>query len=213
MTSDFLGFVERARRAHEQALAEAGITEEQHEANVLAEEKRAREEQRARMEQEARSDLLDRMRGRITDDVAKRIATGTLADTASLQAVRAWLAAPKPMLVLTGGVGTGKTVAALWGLTQVRGDLVYARDLARRHEVWGSDRDYGVRPIDLRHRLIVLDDLGTEATEDRRFAPALDELIDSRQGGGLRTIITTNLEAPEIRRDIVGIRKYLQVAP
>lgn len=192
--------VERARASFEASLAASGVSPEDHDAAVLAEAQRQREEQRRQLDLETRRAVLERVGGRITDEARAALLRGAAEPTPAMRAVEEWLSSPRwPALVLVGGVGTGKTVAGISALFRVPGDLVHARELARRHDPWGEDRQGGVRPLDLRHRLLVLDDLGTERLEDPRFIPALEDLVDARQGGGLRTLITTNLRKEELR--------------
>lgn len=190
--------IERLRATYEARLAESGLTPEQHEAAILAAEDRARIESAHQAESEARRSVVERFGNRLSDRARQALLDGSLLPTPALDAVSRWLAArQRPVLVLTGGVGAGKTLAALWALTRVPGDLVPARELARRHDPWGEDRQAGVKPLDLRHRLLVLDDLGTER-EDARFMPALEDVLDSRQSG-VRTLITTNIKPKDIR--------------
>ena len=51
---------------------------------------------------------------RVSDTIAEALLAGDgLADTIAHSTVREWLATTKPVLVLSGGTGTGKTVAAI----------------------------------------------------------------------------------------------------
>jgi DNA replication protein DnaC len=127
----------------------------------------------------------------------KPLACGDYADTRSIKAVRRWIEArnAKPILVLGGPVGTGKTFAALAGIAMRRaGYFVRAADIARHVDPWTHEA--GHKPI-LWSRFLVVDDLGTE-NADPRWLSCLDRLIDSRSEAG-RTIITTNLQAAEAR--------------
>lgn len=182
----------------------------------------ARREERANDERERasraawlRSQRLQRIRpyaSQIRRPMVEAILDGTIEATPAVVAVRSFCedSVELPFLVLSGGVGTGKTVAALAEL--VRRDpsevaYVHATELARRYEPWREDRERGVEAIDLGVRLLVLDDLGTERGDDPRFAEALGRIIDKRLGPGVTasgelyrrvTIITTNLAPKEI---------------
>lgn len=131
------------------------------------------------------------------------------------------------ILVLAGGVGTGKTFAALAafhfgcrGGTH-RGDrytlpeqwsntaLMKAKDIAVYLDPWKEEREQGLKP----HRAdesvqMLIDDLGMERVDDNRFLPALETIIDTRRGAthfvdGVarprKTILTTNLTATRFR--------------
>ena len=118
-------------------------------------------------------------------------------ETDALRGVRAWLAGSAQWCLLVGSVGTGKTVAARWAVSQVaqtgrRALLERAVDVARL-STWD---DAGRLDALERANLLALDDIGTEgASEHARTA--IRALLDARdrchelRGG--RTIITSNL--------------------
>jgi DNA replication protein DnaC len=123
-------------------------------------------------------------------------------DTAAGALVRAWLAdieheCRPGILVLTGGPGTGKTVAALeavaWAIKRpdVRGPARYAtmRALLALGR-WGEDADPWDRAMDA--RMLVLDELVGEGL-DRYRSDRLEELLCRRYDTGRPTVITTNL--------------------
>ncbi|MBN2573564.1 MAG: ATP-binding protein [Deltaproteobacteria bacterium] len=136
---------------------------------------------------------------------------GDLQETVALAAVRG----AADMLVLSGGVGTGKTVAAVaWLAEYIRdpaqwsafgddyqsapyyrgGSLVWttAADLARMDH-------YSQEAFDrvAKARRLVVDDLGAEYSDGKGFfGSLLDELVDARYSGLRPTVITTNLDAP-----------------
>lgn len=203
MSSDptgILAMVAKLQATYEAQREARGLTPEEFDAEILTEETRQLEERRKQLERETRRAIADQHGSRMPDEARLAFLAGRLALTPSLDAVSRWLDGSRtPVLILVGGVGAGKTLAALEALVRVPGDMVHARELARRYDPWGDDRNGNVRPLDLRHRLIVLDDLGTERA-DPRFQPALEDLVDFRQGNGLRTLITTNVSAGDIRR-------------
>lgn len=115
--------------------------------------------------------------------------------TPALEAVRAWMATPSAhWLVLAGGKGIGKTVAATWAVREaIRGGTTAA---FRRHaEVLVlSDFDSGAAEWQRLKSvgLLVLDDVGVENLTPRGQAKT-DELLDARHECLGRTILTTNL--------------------
>lgn len=139
-------------------------------------------------------------------------------ETPSLLAVRAtnWCT-----LVLSGGVGCGKTVAACWALGQYwtenrvflrqPGDLpvdyrwrggVFAplSDFVNRSLWDDEDRDFRARVAST--STLVLDDVGVERGDG---AAALFSLLSSRSSEERRTILTTNLP-PQAFSDRYGAR-------
>lgn len=119
-------------------------------------------------------------------------------ETEAIKALRAELAkTPKPTLILlSGGVGCGKSCAAAWWLGRHGGDWVSAGDLAKISpyaEGGGMER--------LRAPRLVLDDLGMEYLDAKGFMQAtLDGVIDHRYANMLPTVITTNLSAAEFKQ-------------
>jgi DNA replication protein DnaC len=173
-----------ARRAHEQEL------------------QRLRADAEARKAREAHADaVLTAVGSRISDDVAHRLRMGEgLEDTEAHRAVCEWMAGEKPTLVLTGGTGVGKTVAAVRAmLTASRAQFVRALRIGAHFEPWSADREAGIAPLNLGVDLLVIDDLGQEPIEDRRAMPAIEEALDARQSKKTRTLITTNLDTTGIR--------------
>lgn len=132
----------------------------------------------------------------------------TLADTESLRAARAFVAAPKAagllldsgvrvpfmgsewLLVLAGPPGTGKTIAAAYALARVGGHWLSARNLANpKFDISAAERA----------DLLVLDDLGGEYSGASSFGPdRAAALLEMRHEEERRTIITTNLKEPDL---------------
>ena len=140
--------------------------------------------------------------------------------TDALLAVRSFLESRARVLVLCGGVGTGKSIAAAeafvapirkvlaqrvavgdheWEkrVTVVGGTWVSAPKLPRAVDPWRYELDAGHEPIDPSRGVSVLDDLGTEG-DGQRFQEALATYIDARMNAP-KTIITTNLAKKDIR--------------
>lgn len=118
-----------------------------------------------------------------------------------IEAVDAWLASPKGWLVLGGTIGTGKSVAAGYALTQ--------SIAARKRGAWMSSSGFaakvggfsGVAEAErLKHiDVLVLDDFGTEHLNS--FTEALFfEVLSARHENGVRTVITHNLDKPVLRQ-------------
>lgn len=198
----------RAWEEQERQDAEAaGMTLEQWRANVEAVEAAKRREEEREALQAARKRRLTPMLPGLPASVANAIIRDELRPTKALDVVRRWLRNPEapPILVLVGGYGSGKTVAAGWALaTHYSGTYVRAVDFAMRAEPYTNDLSRGVTPLDVkRPALLILDDLGTERRKaggepDPRFAPALYDVFDQRlgtlqNGQPRRTLITTNL--------------------
>lgn len=116
--------------------------------------------------------------------------------TRALELVQAWVLSSRPVLVLTGKPGLGKTVAAAWALARLPGRYVCAGEMC---ELWASKRD---RDRDrffqlLRTELLVIDELGQESSADDARA-MLQDAIDRRQRLPRRTMLLTNLGRAEI---------------
>jgi len=117
-------------------------------------------------------------------------------DTKTLSVVRKWLdirrkqpANWKPILVLLGGVGIGKTSAAAWAVSmQVSAAYVKSRTLTAAHrQMFGDARKEWDNMM--RASMLFLDDLGRET--DENGVAAVEDLVDERQGKP--TIITGNI--------------------
>jgi len=97
-------------------------------------------------------------------------------------------------VVLSGGVGTGKTVAAAWWGAQVAGGrFATLPDLESR----GRYDRAGLASVE-RARRLVLDDLGAEHLNDSSRC-LVDGLLDARYRAGNPIVITTNLTARQFR--------------
>lgn len=109
--------------------------------------------------------------------------------TPGTKAVDQWRGSGKRWLVLSGGVGTGKTLAATKFLVEAGGLKVSAAKLVSPH--FGDLEAERRRQLNSRHLLI--DDLGVSLLAD--FAKSeLMQVIDHRHESARRTIITTNLD-------------------
>lgn len=132
-----------------------------------------------------------------------------LRETVATRVVDLWAATDQSILVLLGGVGCGKTVAACsallghWkerrGYLRVPGDLpptkawrsamfVTLADLGSRSLWDGEDRDFRQQVI--RTPMLIMDECGTEHGDG---ASAITELIRDRLANHRRTILTSNM--------------------
>lgn len=119
-------------------------------------------------------------------------------ETPAITAVRRWLMSGRSMLVLAGGKGTGKTVAAAWAALHRDGAAAmrFARAAAvarvgRYSDGWGNQ---------LSAPTLCIDDLGAEYLDGKgSFLVDLDELVDTFYSDERPLIITTNLTGDEMR--------------
>lgn len=134
--------------------------------------------------------------------VLEAIYDGKLEQDNGILAVDRWLESENgpPCLVLLGGTGAGKTVAALHAMRKVEWSrFVRAPELGAHVRPTIDERRIGQREMDPRRMsLLVLDDLGAEQLTPR-FAEALFLTIDARQDVRRRTIITSNLGKEDFR--------------
>jgi DNA replication protein DnaC len=127
-----------------------------------------------------------------------------LQDTDPILAARSFLSSPRSLLVMAGGTGNGKTVAACAALAHYLrvdddgysmptaervGRFVKAMEIVRI----GTFNEGFWRSLE-RSPLLVVDDVGTEPLDDKGWALAnFAALIDSRYDSKAKTILTTNL--------------------
>lgn len=120
--------------------------------------------------------------------------------TAAMSHVEVFMRSDRLILLLLGGPGTGKTVAAASALIEAPAhSSVFAQavDVARLS-------DYNVEHMHELERvteakLLVLDDLGAEHANDF-WVSRLDGIINHRYGHKRRTVITSNLDAQRFKK-------------
>ena len=111
------------------------------------------------------------------------------------------------LIVLSGGVGCGKTTAASWWLWHgSRGHRQYLRTGSprfvavawfARHSRYDHERFDRLEQA----RALVVDDLGMEYADAKgNFVADLDALLDARYRNLLPTVLTTNLEADDFKQ-------------
>ena len=138
---------------------------------------------------------------RFRGDQVAVVADGKHRTTTAVEAVRGWRTDGdgERFLLLSGGVGTGKTMAAAVAIADYGGGCcIRAANLARRVHPTYADTLAGYDPPSLSGFLVVLDDLGTEVDHrSGRWAEAFSEFMEQRGTFG-RTIITSNLRRAEV---------------
>ena len=147
-------------------------------------------------------------RAGVPDVIARRLAE-PLDQTEALRAADEWHAGTRSTLLLAGGVGSGKTLAAAKTIAEhfdvlrpwlrEKGDMpptIRWRSAFFVSLEWLTDRslfqedDRLARMRALETSLLVLDDVGTERGDGEA---ALRDLLSTRMAAGRRTVLTTNL--------------------
>jgi hypothetical protein len=128
---------------------------------------------------------------------------GALLDTHAMQVARAWLASDAWGVLLLGGVGRGKSMAAAWLWLRLRHLDLLDADAAhrsRRGVLWLRARALQNLSWDERATVLrrcgsayglVVDELGGE---DERTGQALGDVLEARGDSLRRTVMTTNLD-------------------
>lgn len=180
-------------------MSEADTLEELIAQEALDEAKKNAAERETRR-RAARAARLAPISGRLTSAGLEAIVDGREANTPSMAFLKMWLNDQVyPLMLLTGGVGCGKTMAASWALSRApSGQYVHARQLGAQFQPSRRAVARGTEPLDMSVALLVVDDLGTEV-RDQRVALAFSEILDSRQSADRLTIITTNLSEKDFK--------------
>lgn len=140
-------------------------------------------------------------RSRDTKGIPRRLARTltALRDTPAMSGARAWLESEKHWLVLGGGVGVGKSVAAAFALAASPGKgawLTASGFVATLGGFEGQRECERIKHLDV----VVVDDFGTEHLSE--FAASVfHEVLAARHENENRTILTHNL-----RRDVLRQR-------
>ena len=126
--------------------------------------------------------------------------------------VKRWIESPKMVLLLHGGTGSGKTIAAAEALLAVRDPKV-------RHESDGRfitayrlsrlsyyERDF--HDANEQARLLVVDDIGQEQLSGP-FLATLDGLLSERIRSKRRTILTADLSVEDFNKRFAPARSRL----
>lgn len=197
MNIDVQKLIEDARRAHE-----ANRIAEAHRLGITPEELDQRKAEAKRKADPARAKWLARYDGIQPRAALEAVYDGKLEETVGIRAVERWLSAkdPAPCLVLLGGTGSGKTIAALHAIRRLEAArFVRAPELGGAVRPTSDERKLGQEELDPRRvGLLVIDDLGAEQLTPR-FEQSLFLAIDARQDVSRRTIITSNLSKEDFR--------------
>lgn len=172
-----------------------------------AEIERQRAEDEERQERERRSagrrQVLQALRGvPLRDEIKMAIVDGSIGATKAIDATRRWQSGSKPILLLLGGVGCGKTVAGAYAMAralEAGRDAAYAkmRDVAHLYRAGFGDDAKAFEGL-LRVSLLVVDELTTERDPELGRA-ALNEVVDERGSRGRPTMLLANRTKAEIR--------------
>lgn len=125
------------------------------------------------------------------------VAAKSAYETAAIAKLKTWDVTRKSIAVLSGSIGTGKTVAAaVWMFQEIR-KLQFVRASAfAAMSRYAADS----RRLLFTAEGLVLDDLGAEYQDAKgSFLVDLDELIDTYYGNQRPLIITTNLRAADFK--------------
>jgi DNA replication protein DnaC len=197
----WLDAIESIQANHAQRAHDAGFPSvEAYEAHLVQQERLdERERKRALLEarmEASRDRWIDICRDFVPDDMGPRIVDGTVdMNDAMAATIEWWRKREKPILVLVGSTGLGKTVAMLRCNFVRSGQVVAAPWLARRLDPWHTDAHQPAPSelLDLRTPVMGLDELGTEI-RNSRFESALDTFIGMRLSMSRRTVITANFD-------------------
>ena len=162
--------------------------------------------------EERRSKLMSAVNGRgLPLRHAQQLLFGHVEDSEALRRVADWMAKqiPGSVLVVSGGVGSGKTLAAAKAVLEgpPRDFLGRPWDAVRKprfvdasylHQLGLFDRD--TDPIHI-CSVLAVDDVGTEYQDDKGVGRViLDRLVNTRYVGAGWTVITTNLSAAQFAK-------------
>lgn len=132
----------------------------------------------------------------LTDRAYHHLVNATLVQTPALKAMQEWEAGfahgrSRPCLILSGGVGCGKTVASAWYVLQHGGHWARAEALTHAFAAhFGEERQEAERALSC--AALIVDDVGTE-TDAQRMLSVLLELFEGRKTVRKKLVLTTNL--------------------
>jgi DNA replication protein DnaC len=173
--------------------------------------------------------LADHLRACGAPERAVDVITSGACETVATRAIADWLKTDTPFLLLLGGTGTGKTVAAVGALRSARRDTYFlsksgpvpcwvysasAGFFCDIDELKGASyRSEGeeLHAKCKRIPLLILDDLGIETVDSKGiWQAAFDALVKARDAKRLRTIITANMTGEQFRATY-GDRAYSRI--
>jgi DNA replication protein DnaC len=158
----------------------------------------AQREEKARDRERQHAERLERRLASRLDEAGlgsrQRDAAMSPKDTEALKAARQWYQGQKAWLLLCGGVGAGKSVAAGWCVVEVvKGGGTASQRKSQELARLSGFESGAVELERLKHiDLLVVDDVGAENVSEWGRA-VLFELLDARHEERLRTVLTSNL--------------------
>jgi DNA replication protein DnaC len=186
--NDTNDFMERMRAIWESPEGKARMEENQRKWRAQEEASRIAEERRAEAQRNAdlRVTLPPYLRAAVLDE--------SLEETGAVATAREWLSSDKRLLLLRGGVGVGKSVAA----AVVAKEMIFTGKSVSWHRpngfVSAVMHSYDASAPSLGDDLVVVDDLGRDTKSD--FDEAMCAFIDDRD---TRILLTTNLSKEAFR--------------
>lgn len=142
----------------------------------------------------------------IVEEMTAAIVADTIGATPAVSTVQRWRGAQgKSTLLLLGGVGCGKTVAAAWAIAhEVRHNRYHSAQYAKMRDAAnlfraGFGEDLKAFEKMLECGLLVIDELTTERDADLGRA-CLHEIIDWRGSKGAPTLLLANRTKAEIAK-------------
>jgi hypothetical protein len=148
--------------------------------------------------------------GQFPDRLVCRYAAGELADTQAMRHAREFMGGDWTVLALTGGVGSGKTLAAMHVAVEAGGSRPGFIRSTRFERMGRYERELQAW-LDAR-TMLVLDDVGVEFLDGKgAYLSLLDELVDQAWGDRRRLVITANLSPTELAKR-VGERVWSRIA-
>ncbi len=147
----------------------------------------------------------------IEDADVELLAGDAFEEKAPAAAIREWCASGKPLLILSGTTGTGKTLAAARELLRTGGKYIAARDVSRLFLAQFGEEAEQARALIEVAGLLVLDDIGREKNHEA-MQTGLIELLDYRRRDGRRNIWITNLPRVEFTKRYSDERLLSRIA-
>lgn len=196
---DVLGALRRLeeREAERRAADPAGYEAERVRYEAERRESEEQDAMRRRTERLDRSGIL----AEVPDELRMLLITDRLPETEPVRVVREWLASSsrRPVLVLGGTTGVGKTIAAGVGLAAESGMFKSADEIvAITAAMFGPEAEERERC--LRSRMLVIDDVGTEQDVARMTAALVLFLSKRASAMWTPTILTMNMSAQAFRK-------------
>lgn len=132
-------------------------------------------------------------------------------ETDALRVVRDWYQGQKTFLFLSGTMGTGKSAAAAWACCQQRAGVAFVSADELRFAFSFGDEAQRVMKRLRNVPFLVIDDLGTEFSDAKGWmTQGVNALLNHRYGELLRTLVTTNFDVAEFKKQYPRITDRLR---